>query len=113
MGLDKAHIETDKILYELEKDLRRLFKQSNRDFQKEIDGLIGKIYLGGVESTQRKRLKHAEKHGKNEIIERFVEAIISAQEQTVEKINASHAEIYRINYIHACDTLIKQLKGGD
>ena len=104
------HIKTDRIILSLQREISKHYRDKN--FQRELNKLIDKIYLDNEEATQTQRLKYAKKNGRDKIIKKFVDFIVSANEKTVEIINDSHAEIYRINYKYAANENIKQLKGG-
>ena len=108
---DKAHIKTDEIISSSLGELSEFYR--NRKFQRELNALIDKVYLDDEKATQAQRLKYAEENGKDEIIKMFAGFIVSANEKTVERINDSQAEIYRINFEHASKFIIDKLKGGD
>lgn len=110
---DKAHVETDKKLFHLENDLTKLYEKANRKIQREIESLLKEIYLDNEDATPIQRLKYAEKNGKDKLIKKYVDIVVSANEQAAKKINQSHSEIYKTNFISAGDMLIKQLQHED
>lgn len=115
---DIAHRETDEILKELDIRLHRLYQRTNKNIQSEIDALVTEIYLDEENATQKQRLKHAEKHGKNEIVKIVVDALLGANKKTVEYINEIEMGYYRVNFKSAIDDIITQIKdsmdaGGD
>ena len=108
---DKAHDETDRIISSLQDEISGYYR--NKKFWRELNVLIDKIYLDDEKATPTQRLKYAEKNGKDKIIKKFADFLVSANEKTVEKINDSQAEIYGLNFKYASDVITEKLKGGD
>lgn len=115
---DGAHKKTDALLYHLERRLNRLYANAAQEIRKQTSPLLEKIYLYDENATQKKRLDYANQHGKKEIVHTVTKNIVSANEQAVNSINRQQLENYQLNFVDACNEVIKQIrnsmdKGGD
>lgn len=109
---DAAHAKTESLLTALESRLRRLYRRTNKQLQKDLSPLLDEIYLDREGATQKQRLDYAEKHGKAEVAETVVNALLDANEKTVHEINQVSMEYYRLNVRAAADEIISQIKAS-
>lgn len=78
-------------------DIRNLYSSAWRDLSEEIGSYIENIHLDDRDATERQRLKHADKNGKNKMIAAFVAAVVLSNKHAVTAINNGLDDIYKIN----------------
>lgn len=79
-------------------DLEAIYGSEWREIAPEIDLMIEDMYLPVEESTQRDRLKYAEKDGKkNKLIMLIVAAAVLSNTKSIKRINSGMDKIYKVN----------------
>ena len=95
---DRAHIQTNAILSDLEVRLNRLYRRTGKRIKAEVDPLLEDIYLDEENVTQRQRLKHAERGGMGNLISAVAVLLVLANGRAADNINRSAKKIYGINF---------------
>lgn len=115
---DEAHKQTDVLLYRLERSLSILYADTARKIRKATAPLLENIYLDDDSASKTKRLNHANKNGKDDVVKKTTKIIVNANEQAVSLINRRQMEIYKLNFAYAVNDIIRQVRdsmaeGGD
>lgn len=109
--MDKAHKETDRLLFQLQFDIAVLYRNASKKIQREIKPLIEEMQLDDETATQEERLIYANKTNKKlEAVKIITDIITQTNEKAAERINQNARQIYALNFKFACDNIIKQIK---
>lgn len=117
---NRVRSQTIAIRNEVLADLECIYGSEWRKIATDVDLLIEDIYLDHEQSTQRERLKYAEKDGKkDELIALLVAAAVLANTKAIKRINFGMDKIYEVNaddiswYIHTKTGIKVAEKGID
>lgn len=94
---NRVRPETIKIRNQTLSDLKRIYATEWNEIGEDVKRLVEQIYLVPEESTQAKRLKHADKNGKDKLIALLVGAAILANTKGIKRINSGMGKIYTVN----------------
>lgn len=100
---DRAHTQTESLLTALESRLRRLYRRTNKQLQKDLSPLLAEIYLDREDATQKQRLDYAERNGLSEIASIFADALIGSNEKAIRDINRTMLSVYGVNFSAMAD----------
>lgn len=105
MAVDKAHKETDVILYKLEKALRKEYSVAFSKLKKAIRESVGDMALD-KSLTPIERYNQSQKYDRlNKIEETIANEIGKLNKLAVKEVNKNLYDIYKLNYNDTIDTL--------
>lgn len=103
--MDKAHKQTDAILYKLEKALRKEYSKEFAKLKKAIKESIGDMDID-KSLTPIERYAQAQKYNRLDKIEETIASGINIiNKQSLNSVNSELVNIYKLNYGDAIDTL--------
>lgn len=103
--MDKAHKETDVILYKLEKALRKEYSQEFSKLKKAIKESIGSMDID-KSLTPIERYTQAQKYNRLDKIEETISSEINRiNKQAIKEVNKNLYDIYKLNYKDNIDGL--------
>lgn len=101
--MDKAHKETDVILYKLEKALRKEYSQEFAKLKKAIKESIGSMDID-KSLTPIERYTQAQKYNRLDKIEETIASEINRiNKQSIKEVNKNLYNIYKLNYKDSID----------
>lgn len=105
MALDKAHKETDTILYKLEKALTKEYSVAFAKLKKAIRMSVGDMALD-KSLTPIERYNQSQKYDRlNKIEETIATEINNINKEAIKQVNKDLVNIYKTNYNGTIDTL--------
>lgn len=105
MAVDKAHKETDIILYKLEKALQKQYSQEFAKLKKAIRISIGDMSID-KSLTPIERYNQSQKYNRLEKIEETIATELNKiNREAIKQVNSKMLEVYKTNYSSTIDTL--------
>lgn len=105
MAVDKAHKETDTILYKLERALQKEYSLEFAKLKKAIRESVGDMNID-KSLTPIERYNQAQKYKRLEKIEEEIATSLNKlNRQAVQEVNKNLNNVYKINYTDSIDTL--------
>lgn len=96
--IDKAHKQTDKTLFNLEKELKRAYSSKFFDLKKRVKEIMAEIPLD-KSMTPIERYTMAQKYNRlNKLEEEFAHELNVVNKEAVKVVNSKMSEIYKTNY---------------
>lgn len=95
---DKTHKQTDRLLFDLEKKLKKTYSSKFFDLKKKVKDVMGEIPLDRS-MTPIERYTMAQKYNRLEKIEEeFAHELNVVNKEAVKVVNSKMSEIYKTNY---------------
>lgn len=105
MAVDKAHKETDTILYKLERALQKEYSLEFAKLKKVIRESVGDMNID-KSLTPIERYNQAQKYKRLEKIEEEIATSLNKlNRQAVQEVNKNLTNVYKVNYTDSIDTL--------
>lgn len=105
MAVDKAHKETDTILYKLERALQKEYSLEFAKLKKAIRESVGDMNID-KSLTPIERYNQAQKYKRLEKIEEEIATSLNKlNRQAVQQVNKNLTNVYKVNYTDSIDTL--------
>lgn len=105
MAVDKAHKETDTILYKLERALQKEYSLEFAKLKKTIKESVGDMNID-KSLTPIERYNQAQKYKRLEKIEEEIATSLNKlNRQAVQEVNKNLTNVYKVNYTDSIDTL--------
>lgn len=98
MYVDKAHSETDKILVQLEKQIKAEYNKAYKEVKRELTEIMTKLSLTPDMSPQQRLALMSKKDRLETMIKQYSETIKNANATAVKYINGDMVNVYKKNY---------------
>jgi SPP1 gp7 family putative phage head morphogenesis protein len=105
MYVDKAHSETDKILAQLEKQIKAEYNKAYKEVKRELTEIMNKLSLTPDMSPQQRLALMNKKDRLESMIKQYSQSIKNANATAVNFINKDMSNVYKKNYNFEADKL--------
>lgn len=103
--IDKAHKQTDVILYKLEKALQKQYSKEFAKLKKSIRESVGEMSID-KSLTPIERYNQSQKYNRLEKLENAIaEQINVLDKEAIKEVNKNLVDVYKLNYSGAIDSL--------